>query len=251
MRPITMLAAAAAGALSAGAASAAHLSYYAADLTPLNDSGVSGGVFLTYDGPEDDGMRSLLVQVRASGLEPGLHPGHVHGFTGSGGSVQKSIAPIAGVFDPLVDGDGDGFVELTEGAPFYGGILQTFTGLTADATGSIVYNARFDVAAGSQLDDDVYALSNRETVLHGLTTDFAVEVPMGFPGGNVDQDSPAPGTYNALLPIATGEFRAVSASDIPPVPLPAGIWMMGAALVVWVWRGPGRPPVDRPMGLTC
>lgn len=231
MRHSTKLAATAmAACLAAGTASAAHLSYYAADLVQLNDSGVTGGVFLTFDGPEDDGMHSLLVQVRAEGLEPGPHPGHIHGFTGTGGTVQKSIAPIAGIFDPDVDGDGDGFVELTEGAPFYGGILQTFAGLSADAMGSIFYNQRFDVAAGSQLDDDLYSLDNRETVLHGLTTNFAIEVPMGFPGGNVDTSTPAPGTYNALLPIATGEFRPVDANEIPPVPLPAGIWLMGAAL---------------------
>lgn len=218
-------------AMSATTAFAAHLSYYSAVLSPLNGSGVSGNVYLTYDGPEDDGNRSLLVQVRASGLEPGPHAGHVHGFTGTGGVVETVRPPLPGVFDPDVDGDGDGFTELSEGVPFYGGILQSFPGLTADANGMVNYAMRFAVEAGSQLDDDVYSLDKRESVLHGLTTQFAVGAVSPFPGGEVDTDRPMPNTFNALLPIATGKFEVANAEDIPPaVPLPAGIWLMGAAL---------------------
>lgn len=214
-----------------GAASAAHLSYYAAALAPLNSSGITGNVFLTFDGPEDDGERSLLVQVMARNLEPGPHAAHIHGFTGENGMVQDSVAPVPGVFNVNQNGDGDGFIELSEGAPFYGGILLTFEGLEADANGMVNYTRRFAVEAGSQLDDDLYSLDNREVVLHGITTNFAVGAVPPFPGGEVDTDTFAPGTYNALLPVATGEFVAVDAEDIPPVvPLPAGIWLMGAGL---------------------
>ena len=228
---ITIAALAALGCgVAASAASAAHLSYFQAALTPLNDSGVSGNVALIYDGPQDDGMRKLTVTVTAQGVSPGAHPQHIHGFTGMDGVVQDSVSPVAGVFDPDVDGDADGFTELSEGAPFYGGILQTFEGLTAGPGGYIRYRKVFDVAEGSQLDSDIYSLANRETVLHGLMTDFAVGAVAPFPGGEVDTTMPAPGTYNALLPIASGEFEQVAAADLAPVPLPAGIWLLGAAL---------------------
>ena len=226
----TIAAAAALGcSVAAGAASAAHLSYFQAELTPLNDSGISGFVSLIYDGPQDDGNRTLTVQVTAQGAVPGPHPQHIHGFTGVDGVVQDSVSP-AGVFDPDVDGDADGFTELSEGAPFYGGILQTFDGLTAGPGGFIRYRNTFDVAEGSQLDSDLYSLANRETVLHGLFTDFAVGAVAPFPGGEVDTSISAPGTYNALLPIASGEFSQIAAVDLAPVPLPAGIWLLGAAL---------------------
>ena len=228
------------GVLTTTAASAAHLSYYAAELTPLNGSGVSGNVYLTYDGPADDGMRSLFVQVRASGLEPGAHAGHVHGFDGDAttGAVQDSVAPIGDVFDPMVDGDGDGFTELGEGAVFYGGILQTFDGLMADADGMISYDRSFAVEAGSQLDGDIFDYVNRETVLHGLTVPFGIEVDENGDqiAGSVDTVNEMI-TANGFLPVATGEFMATTVDALPdnmptpaPVPLPAGIFLMGAAL---------------------
>ncbi|WP_299814706.1 VPLPA-CTERM sorting domain-containing protein [uncultured Jannaschia sp.] len=226
----------------AGAASAAHLSYYAAELTPLNMSGVSGNVYLTYNGPEDDGMRSLFVQVRASGLEPGEHAGHVHGFEGNveTGAVQDSVLPVPPVFNPndmLNGSDGDGFTELNEGAPFYGGILQTFTGLTADADGTVSYDQTFAVDAGSQLDGDIFDYVNRETVLHGMTVPFGPELDSdgNAIAGSIDPSNEMT-NFNAFLPIATGAFVETTVDALPggpapaPVPLPAGIFLMGAAL---------------------
>lgn len=231
-------------ALAAGPGLAAHLDYYSADLSPLNGSGVSGTVFLTYDGPEDDGMRKLRVQVAAKGLEPGEHAAHIHGF--SGADRKASIAPTDDVFMPNVastdtggvmgaTSDGDGFTELTEGAPFYGGILQTLTGLTADGAGRVFYDMIFDVAAGSELDDDLFSLDNREIVLHGLTTNFApIDVFAGTGlGGDVDGFTAAASNFNALLPIATAKFELATiddAPDMPPVPLPAAAWMLIAGL---------------------
>ncbi|MDW4500071.1 VPLPA-CTERM sorting domain-containing protein [Sulfitobacter sp. D35] len=212
-------------ALGAAPAMAAHLDYYTADLAALNGSGVSGTVFLTYDGPEDDGLRKLTVQVAARGLEPGAHAAHIHGFPIA--DREASVAPTDDVFMPNVAGpgnDGDGFTELLEGADFYGGILETLTGLTADGAGRVFYSTIFDVTAGGELDDDVFSLDNREIVLHGMTVDVAPDGP-----GGVDGFTPAPANFNAFLPIATAKFERATLDDRPdmtPVPLPAAGWFL-------------------------
>lgn len=217
----------------AGPALAAHLDYYSADLSGLNDSGVSGTVFLTFDGPEDDGTRSLRVNAAIEGLKPGAHAAHIHGFSGDG--RKPSVAPTEDVFDPDASGegnDGDGFTELTEGAAFYGGILQTLTGLEADEAGRAFYEAAFEIAGGSELDDDLFSLDNREVVVHGLDTNFMREDPLkeGL-GGNIDGFTRADRNFNALLPVATAKFEPAGIDQMPaPVPLPAAVWMLLASL---------------------
>jgi len=225
----------------AGPALAAQVSFYSADLVELNESGVSGTVFLTYDRSGEDGLRSLLVEAAIDGLKPGAHAAHIHGF---GGDDRKaSIAPTDDVFMPGVESenaggiagaksDGDGFTELSEGAPFYGGILQTLTGLEADGAGRAFYSQAFDVAEGSELDDDLFSLDNREVVVHGMDTLFApIDVAPGL-GGDIDGVTPADRNFNALLPVATAKFERSSPDMIAPspVPLPAAVWMLLAAV---------------------
>jgi len=228
----------------AAPALAAHLDYYAADLAELNGSGVSGKVFLTYDGPEDDGKRSLRVQAAITGLKPGANAAHIHGF--SGADRKASIAPTDDIFMPDVasvdtsgvagaSSDGDGFTDLTEGAPFYGGILQTLTGLEADGGGRAFYDMAFDIAQGSELDDDLFSLDNREIVVHGMDTMFQKIDVIGELGGDIDGFTPAPRNFNALLPVATARFERSTLDQVPgaqlaPVPLPAAVWMLLAAL---------------------
>lgn len=213
---------------------AGHLSYFRADLFALNNSGVSGSAFLTYDGPADDGQRTLKAEVRANGVEAGAHAAHIHGFTGA--DFRPAIAPTNTVFNPATDGDMDGFTELLEGLPFYGGIIQTLTGLTADANRQVDFQIMFDIVAGSDLDSDIFSLDNREIVLHGLTTNFApIDSFSGTGlGGEIDGFTPAAANFNTLLPIATARFYETDQNfdrlEASAVPLPAAAWMLIAGL---------------------
>lgn len=219
-------------ALLAAPALAAHITYYSADLVALNQSGVSGTVFLTYERSDDDGPASLRVNTAIQGLKPGPHAAHIHGFDGA--DRRPSVAPVPGVFDPDVDGDGDGFIGLTEGVPFYGGILQTLTGLEANAGGWAFYEMAFDIDPGDELDDDLFSLGNREVVVHGMDTFFQpIDVIEGL-GGDIDGFTAADRNFNALLPVATARFERSGADDmrgaVAPVPLPAAVWMLLAGL---------------------
>ncbi len=225
-------------ALSAGAvlalttaSQAAHLSYYKANLTTLNDSGVTGTALLTYDPT----LMTLKVNIKATGLEPdSLHVQHIHGAFDSAGNPVDSVTP-----DISDDADGDGFVELLEGLPNYGPIIvpldKNGTGAfpmasggkinfteTYDLTASATYDAGFDILSlfggtdPNNIDPD--GLTLREIVLHGLT------IPAGIGGlGTADEDKSA--KYSAVLPVAAGEIYSVSA-----VPVPAAGWMLIAGM---------------------
>ena len=89
---------------------------YVADFNALNNSGVDGRAILTVDygkskSTEDD---RLTVRIIAEGLDEGVHIQHMHGFE----TGQDAVTP-----DKDDDGDRDGYVELLEGIPDYGGIL--------------------------------------------------------------------------------------------------------------------------------
>lgn len=230
-------------AILAGPSLAAQVSFYTADLVELNKSGVSGTVFLTFDRSGEDGTRSLRIQAAVSGLTPGAHAAHIHGFSGE--DRKASIAPTDDVFMPDVESenaggiagassDGDGFTGLSEGAPFYGGILETLTGFEADGAGRAFYDEAFDIAAGSELDDDLFSLDNREVVVHGMDTTFAPVGAFGLPDGDIDGFTRADRNFNAFLPVATAKFESASADDMmaapSPVPLPAAVWMLLAAV---------------------
>ncbi|MGR3756217.1 MAG: VPLPA-CTERM sorting domain-containing protein [Tranquillimonas sp.] len=195
------------------AASAAQVKYFDVNFSPLNNSMVEAFARLTYK-TFDSGDSRLSVELTGSGFEPGAHAGHIHGFE----DFEDSVAPTRDVFDPDTQGDKDGFTELAEGLPFYGGILLTFPGIEADASGNIDYSMSFDVMKGSFLDDATYPLTGREIVLHGLT--IPVDAGMGT-DGEADGNNP---TQEAFLPIAAGEI------EISPVPLPAAGWLLIGAI---------------------
>src|SRR5688572_10848358 len=103
------IAAAAFPLLTMSAAQAADGSFQA-DLGALNESGVSGTGMVTLEGNQ------ATVMIEASGLVDGApHAQHFH--IGAEGTCPTDAD----------DSDGDGFVSVTEGAPFYGDIGASLT----------------------------------------------------------------------------------------------------------------------------
>ena len=123
---------------------------YMVSFGELNNSGVSGTAELILNGVD------LTVKISASGLEPGAHAQHIHGFTEN---KRNSTCPPSSA-----DSDGDGLISVGEGAPFYGGILlplQPFP--EADAEGNIEFEMTFE-----DVTKDLTPLQNKAIVLHGV-----------------------------------------------------------------------------------
>jgi hypothetical protein len=153
---------------------------FSGTLTELNGSGVSGSVTFTVDS-------EFRVSVDASGLVPSvLHPQHVH---------SAAACPTAGA-----DANGDGYVDVVEGVPSYGGILVNLdsdllnyaadTFPTATAGGMVSYMGSaalgpFLTAIGGPdsdptdplvtLDGSSLSMETRTYVIHGI--DPATDLP--------------------------------------------------------------------------
>ncbi len=215
-------------------ASAAHLDYYAATLDALNGSGASARASLAVDAIK----KTLKVRILARGVEAGqAHAQHIHGKLDADGTLANSVSPT---LDD--DADGDGFIEVAEGFPAYGGIILPLTmddGMFPSPTGtSYDFMETYDLTdpsvfgEGFGLDDllgvgdeleiaDMPMLDLREIVIHGLT------VPAGA-GAGTDGEVDGTGGYKGFLPVAAGEIVSV---EMPaPVPLPAAGWAMLAGL---------------------
>lgn len=190
--------------------------FYKVDYTALNSSGVAGGAFLALDAETN----TLTVVTTGTGVEAGVpHPQHIHGFPAdSNGNVQDAKSPTL-----AQDADGDGIVELGEGAATYGpiqlsltdpagGVIANFP--TPDDT-SFVQSVSYDLGAldaGATNDDGMGAmlsevltadnLDQREIVLHGLTLD-------GSRGVGTEGQANGEAGYKAVLPIASGEIERV------------------------------------------
>ncbi|MDT7858039.1 hypothetical protein RQM47_15435 [Rubrivirga sp. S365] len=77
----------------------------------LNGSGVTGTARLTMD--DDD----LTVEIDGQNLDATAHPQHIHGVPG-GTVTAQAVCPMT-----ADDANSDGFVDVLEGLPRYGGIL--------------------------------------------------------------------------------------------------------------------------------
>lgn len=189
--------------------------FFAVDLSALNRSGVEGGAFMALD----TDTNTLRVVTTADGVEGGApHPEHIHGFPDApDGSVPESTSPTLAQDDA---GDGDGVIELSEGATTYGPIQLALTdpaggsveNFPAPEGNSFVQVATYDLdeldagannadGEGATLNEVLTAesLSHREVVLHGLTLD-------GSQGEDTEGEADGTAGYKATLPIAAGEI---------------------------------------------
>ena len=226
-----------------GAGMAAHLDYYAATLTELNNSGVFARAAITLDAL----AQTMNVRLRAFGVEPGLHPQHIHGRSENGMAIDSVSPP------PSADKDGDGFVEIPEGALFYGPILVPLTnedGSFPEPTGSTydymrtfdllnpaTYNGSADIntllgdAIGDAFDVEDIAegrvqLALREMVIHGLTVPAGIGAGENFAIGDLagEVDGTQDGGYLPPVPNSSGEIVRVDGPA--PIPLPAAAWLL-------------------------
>ena len=256
MRKMNWLAGgAAAAALLAALPASAATTTFRADLSPLNDTSVTGFASFVYD----DVAQTLMVTVNASGLEPGtVHPQHIHGsFAQQGCDITAPAdSPIAGLcLDgnmtadstiPTVaenDIDGDGFLETVEGAPAYGPIILALGNADAgldglpgsfpmsDADGNVNFTETYDLGSTSLLFDtlneighdasDLFPLTDRVFVIHGVD----VNNNMAAVDGDLFEIQGPTDEYIALLPAAAGEIQLVE-----EVPAPAALGLLGLGL---------------------
>ncbi len=193
---------------------------YFADYEPLNNSGVDGRAIITVDygkrnTTEDDRM---TVRIIANGLDEGLHVQHMHGFE----TGQDAVTP-----DKDDDTDKDGYVELLEGIPDYGGILLNLDDekgnfpITRGRDGSFVFEETYhllgdDKPHGAHAGDSITTFKNLDLnhlVIHGMRVPEGAgagtpgEVGTTEPKGSIafDQD-----TYKEVLPVAVAEIEHVS-----------------------------------------
>lgn len=196
---------------------------YSANISELNNSGVSGTANLFLDGD------LLTVNLTAFGLEPNqTHVQHIHGRLGANGNPLDSASPTL-----AQDADGDGFVELAEGLTTYGPILlqltsppgDTANGFPTAPNGQINYSQIFDLSDQSQFGtqfskDELLPLFLREIVIHGQTVGAVGEGTPGEINGIAE--------YKAVLPVASGEIFELDVTA--PIPEPETYAMMLAGL---------------------
>ncbi|WP_051286245.1 hypothetical protein [Salinimicrobium terrae] len=154
---------------------------YTVDLDELNNSGVEGTAELSLVRDQ------LTVKIYATGLEPDMpHPQHIHGFKENN---KNAKCPTSSA-----DSDGDGFVELGEGLPFYGPVLLPLTPFPTAPDGTIEFTQTYTV------DENMFItpLQNNAIVLHGMTAELTQEV---------DGEIVVVNDYIVTLPVACGQIR--------------------------------------------
>ncbi|REK12673.1 MAG: hypothetical protein DWQ37_11350 [Planctomycetota bacterium] len=198
---------------------------FTSSLTELNASNVSGNAVMSLD----TDTQMLELDLNLFNLEPNQdHVFHIHGtFDGSDNPTDATTPTLAN------DTDGDGFIELAEGAETYGPVIVPL-GVLNTATGMVVFNETYNLgdsntfAAGFDA-SDLMPLNFREIVIHGRTV-------ADGPGQGTDGEVDGTGGYKAVLPVAAGEIVGV-------IPEPSSFVLAGSALVgllLGAWGRRGR-----------
>lgn len=203
---------------------------FRADLGALSGSGVTGTTLLDLS----DDHKTLTVTTNATGLEPNQdHVQHIHGLFSAAGAIADSMTPTL-----ANDADGDGFIELAEGAPVYGPIILSLEVIntpdgnasitkTYDLTDPSVFNTN---AAGEPFTAaDLMPLTFREIVLHGRSVDAGI-------GADTLNEVNGIGGYIAELPVAAGEIEAVDAAAVPEPDVIATLALIGVVGGVSILR---------------
>lgn len=186
---------------------------YGIVLDPLNWSGTAGSALLTL---AQDG--SLTVSIELDGLVPGQpHAQHLHGDSSLS---QDFVCP-----PPEADENGDGFVDVLEGVPFYGDIHVSLTVEgdsspdsalavdrmpVADENGQISYQRTFtpqELPEGTAA-----AIRNLHVVSHGV--DINENGEYDFDGnGESELDPELP--FEATAPAACGIIEGANIAEVP------------------------------------
>ena len=182
--------------------------FFTTTFTTLNQSGVTGEAIVGYDVE----TRTVTVAISAAGLEENQpHIQHIHGFPNGMNATTPTLAQ---------DDDGDGFIEVGEGADTYGPILLnlatnhdngagadnghdhgTFNGFPTAPDGTIWFIEQYQLAATDLL--TMASLDLREIVIHALSVQPGIGA--GTPG-----EVNGSGGYEIALPVASGALSQVT-----------------------------------------
>jgi hypothetical protein len=202
--PTVAIAAAAFPLLAMGSAQAAHDGSYQATLGALNESGTTGTGMVTLAGDQ------ATVTINASNVLAGApHAQHFH--IGAQGACPTDAD----------DTNDDGFVSVSEGAPYYGSIGASLTttgdtgpdsGLAVDRFptaegGSYTYERTFTISQDVQ---ESFAAGTAVLVVHGVDKDGS-----GAYDGDIKSDLDPSLPMEATAPAACGVLNAAQMGTTP------------------------------------
>lgn len=128
-----------------------HAQRFEADLAPLNVDGQGRAQLRERNG-------ELVVELRAQGLDDGIHVAHIHGIR-----QAENECP-----DHSFDTDGNGFVDLLEGLPAYGPVQITLSNGLNDTGTKIKYTRTYTMLDSGDALSELGDLSQYAIVVHGV-----------------------------------------------------------------------------------
>ena len=201
---------------------------YVATIRPLNNSHVNGTATFIQRGHD------LTTIVNATGLEPGVHPQHIHGK-----EEAKAECPVI-----ANDVNRDGYISVIEGAPSYGlikvnltspqtefgtpptpALFESFAGTpdnknfpVAAADGSLHFTQTYhfdNSSAAKAAYKSLMPLGNQVFVIHGATAPLGVDAPAfaALKAPRANGYNPATLSYDALLPVGCGPLDEASTAN--------------------------------------